>query len=336
MLPYRVFVTDGRPITPSHQLNLFDGLAHVDACEAESEDQLLQHEGLAEADAVLVYHTMRITEKTISKLKKCRVLVRCGVGYDNVDHACAREYGIPVANVPDYGTDEVADTAIGLMLAMTRGINRLNTRLRDATPPWAFTAAAPLHRLRGRQLSIVGLGRIGTAVALRARALGMQVAFFDPYKPDGYDKALSLHRVETLEELLDTSAVLTLHCPLTYETERLIQNKTLARLPAGAYLVNTARGGLVDTGAVAAAIASGHLAGAALDVLAQEPPPDDDPLLVAWRDPSHPAYERVILNAHTAFYSEEGLLEMHRKGAETCRRALLGLPLRNVVNGVVR
>ncbi|MFN8685747.1 MAG: C-terminal binding protein, partial [Acidobacteriota bacterium] len=247
----------------------------------------------------------------------------------------ARERGIPVANVPDYGTEEVADSAIGLMLAMTRGINRLNSRLRNGVEPWSYTPVTPLHRLRGRQFSVVGLGRIGTAAAMRAKALGMQVSFYDPYKADGYDKALGLRRVETLEELLETTAVLSMHCPLTVETKAMIGEKTIGQMPRGAYLVNTARGGVVDTRAIPDAIASGQLAGAGLDVLEQEPPAADDPLLIAWRDPNHPAYDRVILNSHTAFYSEEGLLDMRRKGTETCRRALLGLPLRNIVNGVI-
>lgn len=164
----------------------------------------------------------------------------------------------------------------------------------------------------------------------------MQAAFFDPYKPDGYDKALGLRRVETFDELLETTSVLSMHCPLTPETRGMINEKTLGQLPQGAYLVNTARGGVVDTRAIPGAIASGQLAGAGLDVLEQEPPDENDPLLLAWRDPNHPAYDKVIINAHSAFYSEEGLLDMRRKGAEACRRALLDLPLRNIVNGVNR
>jgi C-terminal binding protein len=330
---YRVVVTDLLPPSLELERQILGDLAELEACEAASEDDL--SDSIAEADAVMVYHTIRITEKTIRKLKKCRLIVRCGVGFDNVDHAFARERGIPVANVPDYGTEEVADSAIGLMLAMTRGINRLNSRLRDGVEPWSYTPVTPLHRLRGRQFSVVGLGRIGTAAAMRAKALGMQVSFYDPYKADGYDKALGLRRVETLEELLETAAVLSMHCPLTAETKALIGEKTIGQMPRGAYLVNTARGGVVDTRAIPDAIASGQLAGAGLDVLEQEPPAADDPLLVAWRDPNHPAYDRVILNSHTAFYSEEGLLDMRRKGTETCRRALLGLPLRNIVNGVI-
>src|SRR5262249_17451071 len=123
-----------------------------------------------------------------------------------------------------------------------------------------------------------------------------------------------------------------LHCPLTSETDRLITAAALEKMPQGSFLVNTARGAIVDTAAIPNAIASGRLAGAAIDVLPLEPPLEDDPLVLAWRNPEHPPHSRVILNPHTAFYSEEGLRDMRIKGAEACRRALEGMPLRNVVN----
>jgi D-3-phosphoglycerate dehydrogenase/C-terminal binding protein len=190
----------------------------------------------------------------------------------------------------------------------------------------------PIYRLRGRVFAVVGLGRIGTATALRAKALGMDVAFYDPYKQDGYDKALGVRRVEKLDDLLRQAFVVSVHCPLTPETKHIIDSRALALMPDGSFLVNTARGGTVDATAIPAAIRSGKLAGAAIDVLPQEPPPDDHPLLVAWRDPADLCHDRVILNPHSAFYSEEGLLDMRVKGAQACRRALLGDVLRNVVN----
>jgi D-3-phosphoglycerate dehydrogenase/C-terminal binding protein len=192
--------------------------------------------------------------------------------------------------------------------------------------------AAPIARLRGRTFGVVGLGRIGTAAALRAKALGMEVLFYDPYKPDGYDKALGIRRAETLEELLSRSLVVSLHCPLSDETFHAVDAAALARMPRGSYLVNTARGGIVDVAALPEALHSGHLAGAGIDVLEKEPPADDDPLIVAWRDPNHAAHHRLIITPHAAFYSEEGLMEIRIRSADACRRALTGLPLRNVVN----
>ena len=160
----------------------------------------------------------------------------------------------------------------------------------------------------------------------------MDVLFHDPYKSDGYDKALGIRRVETLEELLRQSLVVSLHCPLTDETRHLIDARAMAAMPEGSYLVNTARGGVVDCVAVLRALESGALAGAAIDVLEHEPPLPDDPLVAAWRDPRHVVHYRLILNPHLAWYCEDGRREVRQKAADTCRRALLGLPLRNVVN----
>jgi len=156
--------------------------------------------------------------------------------------------------------------------------------------------------------------------------------FYDPYKPDGYCKSLGVRRVRTLDELLAQSFVLSLHCPLTDETRHMIDAAALARMSDASYLVNTSRGAVVDTAAIPAVIASGKLAGAAIDVLAHEPPPDDDPLIHAWRDPRHPAHHRLIVNPHSAFYCEEGLMEMRVKGTAAVRAALTGGEVRNVVN----
>jgi D-3-phosphoglycerate dehydrogenase/C-terminal binding protein len=320
------FITDElRP-----ERGILGDIADLASLNANSESDLAGK--IEEADAVMLYHNIIISKATIARLKRCKLIVRCGVGYDNVDFQFARERGIPVGNVPDYGTEEVADSAIGMALALTRGINFFNTRLQKTGVPWSYIAGAPLRRLRGRVFAIIGLGRIGSATALRAKALGMDVAFYDPYKSDGYDKALGVRRVEKLDELLKQAFVLSLHCPLTAETRNIVDARAIDLMPDGAYLVNTARGATVDAAAIPEAIRSGKLAGAAIDVFPHEPPPEDHPLLQAWRDPGHPCHERVIVNPHAAFYAEEGLLDMRVKGAQACRRALLGEPLRNVVN----
>jgi C-terminal binding protein len=327
---HKVVVTDfiTEPLDPENQI--LGDLADVVALGGSKEEDVL--DAIEDADAIMVYHTLQLTSATIERLARCKLIMRCGVGYDNVDHALARRQGIPVANVPDYGTEEVADSAIGLMMALVRGIARLNSLLRSGVGPWTYAQAAPLRRLRGRVFGIVGLGRIGSAAALRAKALGMDVVFHDPYKPSGYDKALGIRRAEEFEELLAQSHVLSLHCPLTEETFHRINRQTIAALPAGAYLVNTARGAIVDTVAIPEALASGQLAGAGIDVLEQEPPPADHPLVAAWRDPGHAAHHRLIINPHAAFYSEESLIDMRMKGASACRKALCGQPIPNVVN----
>lgn len=326
---YRVVVADFLTEI-AHEQRILGDIADVVALDAASESDLRGK--VEDADAVMMYHNVCIGRDTIARLKHCKLIVRCGVGFDNIDHRYAREHGIPVGNVPDYGTEEVADSAIGLMLSLTRGIGFLNGRLQRREGPWMYTQTAPLHRLRGRVFGIVGLGRIGTATALRAKAIGMDVAFYDPHKPDGYDKAIGVRRVEKLEDLLRQSFVLSVHCPLADETRHIIDARAIALMPQGSFLVNTSRGATVDTAAIPDAVRSGKLAGAAIDVLPQEPPPDDHPLLLAWRNPADPCFDRVILNPHSAFYAEEGLLDMRIKGAQACRRALLGEPLRNVVN----
>lgn len=325
-----VVITDFIRPPLDHEAHVLGELADVVALEAFSEEAL---EGRIErADAIMVYHFLSIGRSTIERLEHCKLIVRCGVGFDNVDGDAARERGIDVANVPDYGTEEVADSALAMILAMTRGVAFMNTRLQARQGPWIYEQVRPLDRLRGMALGIVGLGRVGTAVALRARALGMDVLFHDPYAVDGLDKALGVGRCETLAEMLPRVRVLSLHCPRSPETSHIVDRRTLALLPPGAFLVNTARGGCVDAGAVLEAIESGHLRGAALDVLETEPPPDDDPLIAAWRTPGTAAHDRVIINPHAAFYSEQGLADMRIKGATNVRRVLEGRPPRNVVN----
>ena len=320
------FINDSLEI----EQNVLADVADVQAFDARHEHELAGQ--IESASAIMLYHNLSITRETIKNLNHCQLIVRCGVGFDNVDHAFARTLGIPVANVPDYGTEEVADSAIGMMLSLTRGINFYNTRMRRQTNPWMYHVTGPLYRHRGRVLGIIGLGRIGMATARRALAMGMDVRFYDPLKPDGYDKAVGVTRVESLKELMSESFVVSCHCPLTEQSRHMINAESISWMPRGSYLVNTARGEVVDTDAIPNAIATGQLAGAAIDVLAIEPPHDDNPLLVAWRDPNHPAYERLIVNPHAAFYCEEGLEDMRRKGAEACRRALTGQALRNVIN----
>lgn len=330
MSQFRVVITDFINDTLDIEREVLGDIAVIEACDAMDETELPRN--IATADAIMLYHNLSLTATTIAQLERCKLIVRCGVGFDNVDRELARRCGIPVANVPDYGTEEVADSAIGMALCLSRGIYFYNQRMREQPDPWMYHVASPLYRHRGRVFGIVGLGRIGTATAVRAKALGMDVRFYDPLKPDGYDKALGVQRVETLQDLMGQAFILSLHCPLTEQTRHMINAESLQWLQPGSYLVNTARGDVVDTTALPEAIADGRLAGAAIDVLGEEPPSSDHPLLQAWRNPDHPAYERLLINPHSAFYCEEGLADMRRKGAEACRRALTGERLRNIVN----
>ena len=200
------------------------------------------------------------------------------------------------------------------------------------TENWCYELAIPLRRLRGQKFGILGCGRIGSATALRAKAFGFNVRFFDPYAPDGTDKALGIERVDSLEELLQGSDVVSCHCLLSSETQHIINEESIRLMKPGSILVNTSRGGVVDTAAVADALEDGRLMGAGIDVLELEPPDGADPLIKAWRDSKHPAHTRLILTPHAAFYSEEGLLDMRRKGSQNVRKVLLGEPCRSVIN----
>lgn len=326
----KVIITDFVSSPLDLEQGVLGDLADVLALDAFHEDELIGR--IEDADALMIYHQFNVSARIIERLEHCKLIVRCGAGVDNVDHAFARTRGIPVANIPDYGTEDVADSAIAMMMTLARGVHVLNSRLRRGELPWNYAHVAPLHRVRGRVCGIIGIGRIGTAAALRAKALGMDVVFYDPYAPDGRDKSLGIRRAETLADLLRQTHLLSVHCPLTPETRHMIRDDTLALLPPGAIVVNTARGAVVDAPAVLRAIERGDLMGAGIDVLEQEPPRDDDPLLQAWRDPKHPAHDRLILNPHSAFYTEEGLRDMRVKGSENVRRVLLGNEPRNVVN----
>lgn len=326
----KVVITDLITEPLDHERSVLDGHAEVVALDAMTEEELVGR--IEDADAIMVYHYFRFTKATIDRLENCKVIVRPGVGYDGIDCEAARARGIPVCNVPDYGTEEVADSALAMTLNLARGTHFLNNRLRRGVGEWNVDQAAPIPRLRGRTFGIIGCGRIGSAAALRAKAFGFDVVFYDPYLPDGVEKALGVRRVDSLPQLLQQSYVLSVHCPLTDETRGMIGAEEISAMPKGTFLVNTARGGIVDTVAVVEALAEGKLTGAGIDVLEQEPPPADSPVLQAWRDSEHPAHDRLILNPHTAFYCEEGCEEFRTKGAREALRALRGEPLRNVVN----
>ena len=285
------------------------------------------------ADALIVYYGVPIDAPLVERLDSCRILVRAGVGYDHIDIAACGARGIPVCNVPDYGTTEVADHAIALMLALARGLVSYHARLlADPHAGWHWSGAPLVRRLRGGTFGIVGMGRIGTAASRRARAFDMEVCFYDPYLPDGAELGLGYRRVDSLAALLATSDVVSLHCPLTPENRNIIDAAALAAMKPGALLINTARGGLVDLGALQAALRDGRLAGAALDVLPEEPPNPEHPLIQAFRRREPGLDGRLLLTPHVAWFSPAGRADLRRKSAETVRDFLLAGRLRNCVN----
>lgn len=317
----------------SAEQEVLQGVARVEGVPAHDEGEVADR--ASDAVAILLWHDLTLTDRCLARLKKTRLVVRMGVGFDNIDVNAAAARGIAVGNVPDYGTEDVADAALGMTLALLRGSSPLNSRLRAGASEWGVDLARPLHRVRGRTFAIVGIGRIGTATARRAAAFGMDVVFHDPYVKAGTDKALGIRRADSLDELLAQANVLSLHCPLTEETHGLIGSDAIGKMPDGSILINTARGPVVDLDAVLAGLESGGLSGAGLDVLPVEPPTWNEPLLKAWKDPNHPAHHRLMVTPHVAFYTEEGLLELRRKGADAARRLLLGKPLLSQVNSPI-
>jgi phosphoglycerate dehydrogenase-like enzyme len=275
-----------------------------------------------DAHALILWHGPLVTAGVIAQLKNCRAIIRNGVGFDSVDLTAAATAGIPVCNVPDYGTEEVADHAIALMLALYRQLFPLDAEAKSLGWKIDQSRAAKMRRLRTQTFGIIGLGRIGTATALRAKAFGFRVVFFDPYAPAGTHKAVGIERVGSLDELLKLSDALSIHCPLSAETRGLIGEREIARMKPGAFLVNTARGDIVQKAPVFAALRSGHLGGAGLDVVEAEP----------LRTAEEAATPNLIVTCHAAFCSPEGMVEMRSTSAKIARAAVLGETVWNRVN----
>ncbi len=245
-----------------------------------------------------------ITERVVAALPEVGIVSRIGAGYDTIDtEACAR-HGVWVANSPDYGVGEVATHALGLALTVARNIVACHRDI--AAGNWHYLSSGRLTRPREMTLGIVGLGRIGKRMAQISRDVFRRVVAYDPYLIDG-DFPVFVERVPTLDALARVAGVVSLHTPLTKETRGMIDAAFFAAMPRGGYVVNTARGAVVDVPSLVDALDSGHLAGAGLDVLPVEPVPRDSRLV------GHP---RVVLTPHSAFYSIEGEQELRRKAAQ--------------------
>lgn len=272
-----------------------------------------------EADGVIVCYA-KMPASVIEQLKNCKVMARTGIGVDNVDIDAASRKGIVVTNVPEYCEDEVSDHAMAMLLTLVRKIPFANKRAHAGK--WETGAVNPIHRLRGRTLGLVGLGKIPKLVAAKAQAFGLHVQTYDPYIPAQAAAKLGVKSV-SLPELLSTSDYVSIHAPLTPETKNMFNADAFRQMKRGALLVNTARGPLVDVEALVDALAAGQLAGAALDVLPTEPPPVDSRLL---------GRDDVILTPHIGFYSEESMIDLQTKAAQQVALVLSGKEPRYPVN----
>lgn len=273
----------------------------VSVAQCRTEQQLIEAAGGCFG---MLMQYAPVTERVIAALPELGIVSRIGAGYDTIDtEACAR-HGVWVANSPDYGIGEVATHALALALALTRNIVAYHRDI--AAGRWSYLSSGTLRRPRELTLGIVGLGRIGKRMAHIARESFRRVVAFDPYLIDG-DFPAYVERMNTLDALARASDIVSVHTPLNSETRGMIDARFLAAMPRGGYLVNTARGAVVDVGAVLSALDAGSLAAAALDVLPAEPVPRDSPLI---------AHPRVILTPHAAWYSAESEVELRRKAAQ--------------------
>lgn len=312
--------------------NIFPGLeveqealgrhnVEVEKIPCRSQDEL----AAAGRDATaLIVGNVRIDAGVLSQLPHCVAIVKPSVGVDNIDLEAATEAGVCVANVPDYGTDEVATHAMALLLNAIRYVDAEAAKVRAGS--WQPKPPYPIQRSAGRTLGIIGFGRIGQSVARKAAGFDWRLLAWDPYVSDDEIRSKKAEPVD-FGTLLSQSDMVTLHLPLTEETQGMIDAKALAKMKMTAFLVNTARGGIIDSAALVQAVESGQIAGAALDVVDEEPP-----------SPDHPLYctDRILVTAHVAWYSEQAFRDVRVKAVEEVARVLQGELPRNLLNPGVR
>ncbi len=314
----RVVITDNSFVFTEESRKILLG-AGVDLVDAEGLDDAGKIAAFREADALLVVW-YPLTADILRQLPRCRVIVRSGIGVDNIDLDAARACGIPVCNVPDYCINEVADHAVSLALALARALPFLDRSVREGV--WKPTLPARLPAFGQMTFATLGFGRIARAVLQRAAPFGFRLAAHDPYAPDDAFAAAGVEPLG-LDDLVAQADVLSLHAPLAPETEHVINADRLARMKPNAVLVNTARGGLVDTVALAEALRRGTPAAAGLDVFETEPLPEDHPIRQC---------PNALLTPHFAWRSEQSLAQLPVLAAEELLRGLRGEPLRSQVN----
>ncbi|MDA1074005.1 MAG: C-terminal binding protein [Proteobacteria bacterium] len=328
-MTYRVLYPSMRwPANREIEVASMGDLGTAEMCDGFEE---VTQEQWAQCDALVTVNDVPAEYR--AKLNKCRILVTPKVGFDNLDLNAWSALGIPICNIPDYGTMEVADHAMALMLSLMKGIT-FHTRELKLSPAQNWRPALNPYgkRLSVCTLGLVGMGRIGTAVALRAKAFGMDVVFYDPYLSNGVDLAIGVRRVHSLGELFGQSDVVSLHLPLSDATRKLINAEVLAESKPGLILVNTARGPIIDLDALYQAMKNNQVQAAGLDVLPEEPANPDHPLIKAWAADEEWIDHRLVLTPHSAFFTPESVYDMRFKPGEVALTYLSTGRLQNCVN----
>jgi D-3-phosphoglycerate dehydrogenase len=290
----------------------------VVAVESEDNDKL--RDAVRDA-AVLVDIARPIGADVIDAMEQCQLILTLSVGYDCVDVECATRHGIPVCNTPAYCTDDVANHAMTLMLALSRKLEIIIPRTRAAD--WEYKYTKPIFNYQDKVFGIIGLGKIGRAIVPKARGFGMNIMAYDPYVDDDIFRLLDVQRAYELYDLLKQADYVTIHAPLTPETRGMIDEEALGVMKKHAVIVNTARGHIIDEQALLHALKGGSIAGAGLDVLQQEPPAKDEPLLLL---------DNVIVTPHLAWYSEESFVRDMEQGMDELIRVVAGHRPRYIVN----
>lgn len=290
--------------------------------QCKTPEALIPH--VATADVVITQFAP-VNAQVIAAMQKAKAIVRYGIGVDNVDLAAAKERGIPVCNVPDYCIDEVADHTLAFILSLTRQVVPNAVLIREGK--WGLaTPVDGMRTLRDQTVGVVGFGRIGREVAARLAPFKCKRLVFDPMVPAAAIDSTGCYAV-SLDDLLAHSDIVTLHCPSTAQTKRLLNATSIAKMKRGAAVVNLARGDLIETAALAAALQSGQLSTAAIDVCDPEPIPADSPLR---------SLPNVVAAAHIASVSPKAVKALRETAASIAAMAIRGENLPNVVNGVGR
>ncbi|MBA7571967.1 Hydroxypyruvate reductase [subsurface metagenome] len=291
--------------------------ADVVLCPSPNEDAVIQYVGNAD---VIVAFLVKVTEKILEAAKKCKLVMPTGIGVDNIDVPAATRRGIYVANVPDYCIDEVSDHTLALGLNLQRKIIFFNRIAREGR--WGVKEAKGIYALKGQTYGIVGLGKIGCAVAKKVQVFGFKVIAVDPLVSPEEAQKFGVELVD-LKRLLETSDVISIHAPLSNSTYHMFNGETIGRMKNSAYLINVSRGSLVDQKALYSALKLGKIAGAAIDVMGEEPPKANEPLLTL---------DNVIITPHVASYSEASMIELREKIFREVARVLNGEQPKNWVN----
>ncbi len=316
---YQVVITDCDHGSIEEEKDEFGRVgAEVILAQVQKEEDLIQV--CKEADGLVNQYAL-LTRRVLENLPKCKVVSRYGVGVDSVDLKAATDFGIIVANVPDYCMDEVANQTISMILTLIRKTAFFDEKVKSGQ--WDFHMGIPIHRTRGKTLGLIGCGRIGLEVAKRMSAFGVRVITFDPY----LEKVSQGIELKDFDTVLKESDFISIHCPLNDSTRHLIGDEAFKKMKKKPIIINTSRGPIIDEKALLQALEQGFISGAGLDVLEKEPPDSQNPLL---------KMENVVLSPHIGFYSEESISELKRRTAQNVSAVLMGRWPGSVVNREVR